>query len=74
MDGTMEKIIKWFKYNKNRAITIVLGIGAIVLALLYGSSDEIEYALGIVLFLLPFFLIPEIIKYSKMFIAYYKKL
>jgi hypothetical protein len=66
----MKDFLKWFKYNKIRT-TSILAITILFLLIISGEihDDFILFAIP-----LPFILVPEIIKYGKMAIEYYKAL
>lgn len=70
----MKEFLVWFKYNKNRSIPIFIGILILILVAVNGKSYDLEVGFFLFAITLPFFLIPEIKKYSKRFINYYKSL
>ncbi len=69
-----EKILRWIKYNKIRAILVsIMPIITLILITDMVRGDE-EEAIVISLILTPIILLPEVKRAGSQFINYYKKL
>jgi len=67
-------LLRWFKYNKKRAIPVTIITIWFLLFTSMKSSNDIKKAFLIVVILLIILLWPEIKVVSKKFISFYKKL
>ena len=73
MKTAITALLVWFKYNQVRVVLLCLFTVIVIGMLTDGSRREQEYA-TVGIFFIPLFLIPEIKKYSRIFIDFYKKL